>query len=144
MCADSLYLTLLCFFFLMIRLPPRSTRTDTLFPYTTLFRSVRRLALLRLVHPIVAQHGADIAARFPIGDRLHVEQRIVIVVNLGLPARDGRGAGVIGGDDLGQQAAGGRLAAQILQVSLAEIHVDLGRLEVRSEEHTSELQSLMR
>src|SRR3546814_1220183 len=29
-----------CFFFLMIRRPPRSTRTDTLFPYTTLFRSV--------------------------------------------------------------------------------------------------------
>src|SRR3546814_19740890 len=34
--------SLLClpvFFFLMIRRPPRSTRTDTLFPYTTLFRS---------------------------------------------------------------------------------------------------------
>src|SRR3546814_3272727 len=30
----------LSFFFLMIRRPPRSTRTDTLFPYTTLFRSV--------------------------------------------------------------------------------------------------------
>src|SRR3546814_11639692 len=30
------------FFFLMIRRPPRSTRTDTLFPYTTLFRSVPR------------------------------------------------------------------------------------------------------
>src|SRR3546814_4582498 len=30
----------LVFFFLMIRRPPRSTRTDTLFPYTTLFRSV--------------------------------------------------------------------------------------------------------
>src|SRR3546814_8950461 len=29
------------FFFLMIRRPPRSTRTDTLFPYTTLFRSRR-------------------------------------------------------------------------------------------------------
>src|SRR3546814_8214482 len=29
------------FFFLMIRRPPRSTRTDTLFPYTTLFRSER-------------------------------------------------------------------------------------------------------
>src|SRR3546814_14485700 len=28
------------FFFLMIRRPPRSTRTDTLFPYTTLFRSL--------------------------------------------------------------------------------------------------------
>src|SRR3546814_17158299 len=41
-----LYLScvLLCcfiFFFLMIRRPPRSTRTDTLFPYTTLFRSPR-------------------------------------------------------------------------------------------------------
>src|SRR3546814_18418275 len=30
---------IITFFFLMIRLPPRSTRTDTLFPYTTLFRS---------------------------------------------------------------------------------------------------------
>src|SRR3546814_7713159 len=30
------------FFFLMIRRPPRSTRTDTLFPYTTLFRSPSR------------------------------------------------------------------------------------------------------
>src|SRR3546814_1592500 len=32
------------FFFLMIRRPPRSTRTDTLFPYTTLFRSSARRA----------------------------------------------------------------------------------------------------
>src|SRR3546814_7750165 len=30
-------------FFLMIRRPPRSTRTDTLFPYTTLFRSIKGL-----------------------------------------------------------------------------------------------------
>src|SRR3546814_7480885 len=36
----SLYI-LFMFFFLMIRRPPRSTRTDTLFPYTTLFRSRR-------------------------------------------------------------------------------------------------------
>src|SRR3546814_13490192 len=40
-----LILLLFCFwfvcFFLMIRRPPRSTRTDTLFPYTTLFRSRR-------------------------------------------------------------------------------------------------------
>src|SRR3546814_15629570 len=35
-----LSLSFLCFFFLMIRRPPRSTRTDTLFPYTTLFRSL--------------------------------------------------------------------------------------------------------
>src|SRR3546814_2784766 len=34
-------LHLCIFFFLMIRRPPRSTRTDTLFPYTTLFRSSR-------------------------------------------------------------------------------------------------------
>src|SRR3546814_11304525 len=32
------------FFFLMIRRPPRSTRTDTLFPYTTLFRSLELIA----------------------------------------------------------------------------------------------------
>src|SRR3546814_15011737 len=32
---------LFCIFFLRIRRPPRSTRTDTLFPYTTLFRSIR-------------------------------------------------------------------------------------------------------
>src|SRR3546814_17577344 len=36
------YYILVCYlFFLMIRRPPRSTRTDTLFPYTTLFRSDR-------------------------------------------------------------------------------------------------------
>src|SRR3546814_11860863 len=33
------YCVFIYFFFLMIRRPPRSTRTDTLFPYTTLFRS---------------------------------------------------------------------------------------------------------
>src|SRR3546814_6894853 len=37
----------LCFFFLMIRRPPRSTRTDTLFPYTTLFRSLRLVPQMR-------------------------------------------------------------------------------------------------
>src|SRR3546814_16771771 len=36
---------LLVFFFLMRRRPPRSTRTDTLFPYTTLFRSMWRGSL---------------------------------------------------------------------------------------------------
>src|SRR3546814_2716143 len=41
------------FFFLMIRRPPRSTRTDTLFPYTTLFRSpgdIRSVEFPRCVH----------------------------------------------------------------------------------------------
>src|SRR3546814_12622783 len=41
------------FFFLMIRRPPRSTRTDTLFPYTTLFRSLGA--------------GNDPCARFRVG-----------------------------------------------------------------------------
>src|SRR3546814_14664595 len=36
------------FFFLMIRRPPRSTRTDTLFPYTTLFRSILQRLNLRI------------------------------------------------------------------------------------------------
>src|SRR3546814_6071686 len=39
-----LFLFWFLFFFLMIRRPPRSTRTDTLFPYTTLFRSRIRSA----------------------------------------------------------------------------------------------------
>src|SRR3546814_20268809 len=47
LCFNLVCLTVLsvccsCLFFLMIRRPPRSTRTDTLFPYTTLFRSCDR------------------------------------------------------------------------------------------------------
>src|SRR3546814_13670442 len=41
----------------MIRRPPRSTRTDTLFPYTTLFRSAGRVD--RLLVRSVEKHGAD-------------------------------------------------------------------------------------
>src|SRR3546814_19299498 len=37
---SSLFIVFVLCFFLMIRRPPRSTRTDTLFPYTTIFRSV--------------------------------------------------------------------------------------------------------
>src|SRR3546814_18580239 len=37
-----MYCCSMSFFFLMLRRPPISTRTDTLFPYTTLFRSQRR------------------------------------------------------------------------------------------------------
>src|SRR3546814_3951470 len=51
------------FFFLMIRRPPRSTRTDTLFPYTTLFRSFvdvardeRALSLLAFDQSLLFQH----------------------------------------------------------------------------------------
>src|SRR3546814_3213448 len=80
-------------FFLMIRRPPRSTRTDTLFPYTTLFRSPVAPA------QVFGQHGLEIV----------VEQ---------LP-----------------------LAFAVV-VDLQEQHPD--QLANRSEEHTSELQSLMR
>src|SRR3546814_19319613 len=52
LCLVSLFI-----FFLIIRRPPRSTRTDTLFPYTTLFRS--SFALLHLPGLIVA--GACLA-----------------------------------------------------------------------------------
>src|SRR3546814_12061394 len=40
----------------MLRRPPRSTRTDTLFPYTTLFRSLRRAHELRRATPALLAH----------------------------------------------------------------------------------------
>src|SRR3546814_16205364 len=53
-------------FFLMIRRPPRSTRTDTLFPYTTLFRSAPRSRDLEslpehvvAINPDGVQSGGD-------------------------------------------------------------------------------------
>src|SRR3546814_1156271 len=56
-------------FFLRIRRPPRSTRTDTLFPYTTLFRSAAVLEALQaegmplLVHGEVTDRDVDIFDR---------------------------------------------------------------------------------
>src|SRR3546814_19668003 len=50
------------FFFLTRRRPPRSTRTDTLFPYTTLFRSRALLAAL--------VDGGGLAARAAVDDQL--------------------------------------------------------------------------
>src|SRR3546814_5445636 len=60
-------------FFLMIRRPPRSTRTDTLFPYTTLFRSLSVLAPTRRLLPAaplvyVADNGG-----FPYGTKTEAE-----------------------------------------------------------------------
>src|SRR3546814_13674700 len=52
---SSCMLLFVFFFFLMIRRPPRSTRTDTLFPYTTLFRS--RRAALRCDRAIARRTG---------------------------------------------------------------------------------------
>src|SRR3546814_15273170 len=67
------------FFFLRIRRPPESTRTDTLFPYTTLFRSGDCRRDERLGACLGGGHRADEAAeRAPIGgreeaDRIRIE-----------------------------------------------------------------------
>src|SRR3546814_10180613 len=94
------------FFFLMIRRPPRSTRTDTLLPYTTLFRSGRAAA------------GAGRGGHARL---VRVQVRAVDVRHLRHFRRRGRTARAPGRRG-GQVAAGAD----------------------RSEEHTSELQSLMR
>src|SRR3546814_10577166 len=60
---------MISFFFLMIRRPPRSTRTDTLFPYTTLFRSTDGKQFVRR-RALVFHHVADQASR-----RVEVEHR---------------------------------------------------------------------
>src|SRR3546814_15404807 len=55
-------------FFLMIRRPPRSTRTDTLFPYTTLFRSPRINSRVRRACPATgASLSMTTARRMPKG-----------------------------------------------------------------------------
>src|SRR3546814_15024081 len=97
-----------CFFLLMIRRPPRSTRTYTLFPYTTLFRSKR----------VVDEIATDPAT---VCDRRYSRPRQFF-----------------GGADSGPQEKGWR-------VNRARTGDDHRSLEYRrSEEHTSELQSLMR
>src|SRR3546814_4381047 len=89
------------FFFLMIRRPPRSTRTDTLFPYTTLFRSRRSPSTTRCTRMRSASGS-------PVETRSNAK-------TAGTPRVRYRAA-----------ASAQRLPAR------------------RSEEHTSELQSLMR
>src|SRR3546814_1090087 len=101
----------------MIRRPPRSTRTDTLFPYTTLFRSLDVLD--------IAQH------------------RFLAEIFLGqIVGRQRRG--VIGrqGDEVVEDA--GPLRRIALKAADTIVGFGAQRGAVRSEEHTSELQSLMR
>src|SRR3546814_13521963 len=60
MCRLMVFLVFALLFFLMIRRPPRSTRTYTLFPYTTLFRSAcRRASPLQLVRRDLLQPADD-------------------------------------------------------------------------------------
>src|SRR3546814_15284916 len=51
MCEVRSFVICVTVFFLMIRRPPRSTRTDTLFPYTTLFRSEACPAIVKWDFP---------------------------------------------------------------------------------------------
>src|SRR3546814_18190082 len=64
-----IFLFIICvvhfFFFLMIRRPPRSTRTDTLFPYTTLFRSLHCLSSCQEATAPIAPDAAVIASMRP-------------------------------------------------------------------------------
>src|SRR3546814_20725001 len=114
LCSFMSRLCFLYFFFLMIRRPPRSTRTDTLFPYTTLFRSHGRVR----GEEAAAAHGLDrFGVRQPgLGDQL--------------------------ADALQPEEPG------VALVGVEHLSVDPERIEgphtARSEEHTSELQSLMR
>src|SRR3546814_2634456 len=94
-------------FFLMIRRPTRSTRTDTLFPYTTLFRSADHRA-----EPV----EADIIARMLERD---VPDRCAVKEQRHLRADRDFGA------------------------DIEEDREPTDQRPARSEEHTSELQSLM-
>src|SRR3546814_10078560 len=135
----------------MIRRPPRSTRTDTLFPYTTLFRSYRPRQCQRrdaLCHPGSSpsrnnSYGAAHVLAQPKRDGLGVFAcRIygswVCLSSGGLfPKRSGSRKGIAafaqnGCKDASEFALPCFVADKILP------HFD------RSEEHTSELQSLMR
>src|SRR3546814_1591977 len=101
----------------MILRPPRSTRTYTLFPYTPLFRSIVVDAAHDLRQPLFGLVEGPTVAR---GVLLHFERR-------------GRDAAGVGG-----------LARREHHAVLMEQVDRIGGRRHRSEEHTSELQSLMR
>src|SRR3546814_4120783 len=63
----------LCFFVLMIRRPPRSTRTDTRFPYTTLFRSCLTAALFNAVVEEDPRRLSGLQELFTGGEALSVD-----------------------------------------------------------------------
>src|SRR3546814_4252650 len=103
----------------MLRRPPRSTRTDTLFPYTTLFRSSQLFR--RDGRPLCQSHRRR---------ALHARRK-----NLSAPPQRRPEQPARRGSWLRQDRLGGRLD---------EVRPDRERRAPRSEEHTSELQSLMR
>src|SRR3546814_6084026 len=91
------------FFFLRIRRPPRSTRTDTLLPYTTLFRSRRDARLLRAgaAGAVGPGSGAPTGALFAVRPDDPREGRSVGAgrprLHLRVPGVPASGGGVMGG-----------------------------------------------
>src|SRR3546814_4204422 len=111
----------------MLRRPPRSTRTDTLFPYTTLFRSDSNPAKLDL--GVGVYKDAQGLTPIPRAVKL-AEQRLV---------DSEQTKSYIGGHGDAQ------FGALLLRQVLGSRAIALGEQRAgRSEEHTSELQSLMR
>src|SRR3546814_2587863 len=114
------------FFFLMIRRPPRSTRTDTLFPYTTLFRS-----RLTPNAPEIATNGAFTMCRAFAGS-------LGFLRSSGLPAGFSKNRGSM---TVTQRIV---VSGRVQGVGYRNWTMGAARDLRRSEEHTSELQSLMR
>src|SRR3546814_8769790 len=123
-----------CFYFLMIRRPPRSTRTDTLFPYTTLFRSAGVAAVHR--DAVAGGDGLSFDVRGGGGVEEQVARAAIDDHRRHLGA--GRAVG-----DQPRDAAGAQRAQDRRHLLDAVQPHDCGAV-ARSEEHTSELQSLMR
>src|SRR3546814_3278264 len=127
----------------MIRRPPRSTRTDTLFPYTTLFRSSRSQA----EEPVVsASLGAEPilvnATRFRLANEVDWARLDRIVGTI-----EKKSVRALDDDDLLALPVLYRGALSSLSVA-RETSLDRALVryleQLRSEEHTSEVQSLMR
>src|SRR3546814_2308992 len=113
----------------MIRRPPRSTRTDTLFPYTTLFRSRRLGAFLQAREDVEHVLHRPAAARL---GRFLAEEQILAHRQAGKDVAVLRHIAEAEPGDLVRLAAGDLLA------------LEQDRALRRSDEQTSELQSLMR
>src|SRR3546814_8784459 len=138
----------------MIRRPPRSTRTDTLFPYTTLFRSQVEgvgVDVAGGVEDQLCRAGGEVGAGVvPGGPSLcwvPADPGVMAVWGgeadeVDGPVRMGVSK-VLGGAGEGRVHghAGGRVASDSGYGDVA-VRVEAGR--VRSDEHTSELQSLLR
>src|SRR3546814_2600036 len=116
-------------FFLMIRRPPRSTRTDTLFPYTTLFRSVpvidgdpfepgAKIAFHR--GDKIAGEGADIGQLAAILRRDN-EAEMVAVVGAAFREAVAIGFIAVGIEQLGVAVVAGDSIA--LQIEIGRAHV---------------------